>query len=84
MPPMTYCLAIAVDEGLVFASDSRTNAGADQVATYGKMHTFTAAGERIFVLLSAGNLATTQAVVARLRRSIRPLRRGNGGLICCH
>jgi len=67
---MTYCLAIAVDEGLVFASDSRTNAGADQVATYGKMHTFTVPGERLFVLLSAGNLATTQAVVARMRRDM--------------
>ncbi len=65
---MTYCLAIAVDEGLVFASDSRTNAGADQVATYGKMHTFTVPGERVLVILSAGNLATTQAVMARIRR----------------
>lgn len=67
---MTYCLAIAVDEGLVFASDSRTNAGPDQVATYGKMHTFGVIGDRQIVLLSAGNLATTQAVVAQIRRDI--------------
>ena len=67
---MTCCLAIAVDEGLVFASDSRTNAGPDQVATYGKMHTFTVPGERLLVVLSAGNLATTQAVMARIRRDI--------------
>jgi putative proteasome-type protease len=67
---MSYCLAIAVDEGLVFASDSRTNAGPDQVATYGKMHTFTVPGQRLLVLLSAGNLATTQAVVARVRRDM--------------
>ncbi|OYV51561.1 MAG: peptidase, partial [Burkholderiales bacterium 21-58-4] len=64
---MTYCLAIKVDEGLVFASDSRTNAGVDHVSTYSKMHTFIWPGERYFVLLSSGNLATTQAVVKRVR-----------------
>lgn len=64
---MTYCLAIKVDEGLVFASDSRTNAGVDHVSTYSKMHTFSWPGDRFFVLLSAGNLATTQAVVKRLK-----------------
>lgn len=63
---MTYCLAIHVDQGLVFCSDSRTNAGTDNVSTYSKMHTFTWPGERFFVLLSAGNLATTQAVVKKL------------------
>ena len=63
---MTYCLAIKVDEGLVFASDSRTNAGVDHVSTYSKMHTFNWPG-RFFVLLSSGNLATTQAVVKRIR-----------------
>ena len=67
---MTYCVAITIDQGLVFCSDSRTNAGADQVSTYGKMHTFGRDGERQIVLLSAGNLATTQAVLARLRRDI--------------
>lgn len=64
---MTYCLAIKVDEGLVFASDSRTNAGVDHVSTYSKMHTFIWPGERYFVLLSSGNLATTQSVVKRAR-----------------
>lgn len=68
---MTYCLAISVDKGLVFASDSRTNAGVDQVSTYSKMHIFGRDGERQIVLLSAGNLATTQAVVARIERDIR-------------
>ncbi|MFP4244591.1 MAG: peptidase [Ectothiorhodospira sp.] len=67
---MTYCLALTVDAGLVFASDSRTNAGADQVSTYGKMHTFERPGERVLVLLTAGNLATSQAVLGRLRRDI--------------
>lgn len=68
---MTYCLAISVNKGLVFASDSRTNAGADQVSTYSKMHVFGSDGDRQIVLLSAGNLATTQAVIARVERDIR-------------
>lgn len=65
---MTYCLAIRVDEGLIFASDSRTNAGADHVSTFSKMHTFEQPGERVMCLLSAGNLATTQAVLRNIRR----------------
>ncbi len=67
---MTYCLAINVNEGLVFCSDSRTNAGTDNVSVYSKMHTFVWPGERTFVLLSAGNLATTQAVVKKLKGDI--------------
>lgn len=67
---MTYCVGITVDAGMVFASDSRTNAGADQISTYRKMHTFLGDGERFFVLLTAGNLATSQAVVSRLRRDL--------------
>lgn len=67
---MTYCLAIRLDDGLVFASDSRTNAGVDQVSTYSKMHTFESPGERLFVVLTAGNLATTQAVINRLKREM--------------
>ena len=67
---MTYCLAIKLDSGLVFASDSRTNAGVDQISTYSKMHAWGIEGERQFILLSAGNLATTQAVVTRLHRDI--------------
>lgn len=68
---MTYCIGIALDSGLVFCSDSRTNAGIDQVSSYSKMHTFGVDGERQFVLLSAGNLATTQAVVSQIRQDIR-------------
>lgn len=67
---MTYCLGIEVDQGLVFASDSRTHAGVDQISTYRKMHTFVQEGTRAFVLLSAGNLATTQSVIRRLLRAI--------------
>ena len=64
---MTYCLAIALEEGLVFCSDSRTNAGADRVSTYSKMHRFEAE-DRQLVLLTAGNLATSQAVVSQMQR----------------
>ncbi len=67
---MTYCLAIKVDEGLVFGSDTRTSAAVDDVRTYNKSHAFEFAGERAFVLLSAGNLATTQALVQRLHQDI--------------
>jgi len=68
---MTYCLAACLNDGLVFVSDSRTNAGIDQLGTYSKMHAFTDMRGRFFTLLSAGNLATTQAVIAALRRDIR-------------
>ena len=67
---MTYCVAVRVDQGLVFASDSRTNAGVDHISTYAKMHTFCGDGERFFVLLSAGSLATSRAVVTRLQRDL--------------
>jgi putative proteasome-type protease len=65
---MTYCVAIRVKNGLVFAADTRTSAGVDDVRTYNKLHHFEAPGERSFVLLSAGNLATTQAVINTLKR----------------
>ena len=67
---MTYCVAISVEQGLVFASDSRTNAGVDHVATYGKMHTFGIDGDRQFVVLTSGNLATSQGVIAQLKQDI--------------
>ena len=59
---MTYCVGLLVDTGLVMLSDSRTNAGVDQINTFRKMATFQAPG-RVLVLMSAGNLAITQAVV---------------------
>jgi putative proteasome-type protease len=67
---MTYCLAINVNEGIVFASDSRSSAGVDYIRTCSKMHRFFWAGDRIVVLLSAGNLATTQAVVNAIQRDL--------------
>lgn len=68
---MTYCLALKIDQGLVFCSDSRTNAGADRVNTYSKMHRFSVKGQRQLVMLSAGNLGTTQAVVSAMTRDLR-------------
>jgi putative proteasome-type protease len=59
---MTYCVSLKVDAGMVFASDSRTNAGFDQVSTFRKMTVYEAPGERALVLLSAGNLSISQAV----------------------
>lgn len=67
---MTYCVAAKTQYGLVFVSDSRTNAGPDQIRTYPKMHRFGGDGERSFVLLAAGNLATTQAVVTQLNADL--------------
>ncbi len=60
---MTYCVGMLLDDGLVLASDSRTNAGIDRVSTFGKMHVFEKPGDRVFVLLTAGNLSMTQGVV---------------------
>jgi putative proteasome-type protease len=67
---MTYCVAFLLDAGLVFASDSRTNAGVDYISTYSKMHVFQPAPDRLFVLLAAGNLATTQAVLNLIQRDL--------------
>jgi putative proteasome-type protease len=67
---MTYCVGYWLEEGLVLASDSRTNAGVDYISTYSKMHVFQPGPDRLFVLLAAGNLATTQAVVSWIRRDL--------------
>jgi len=61
---MTYCVGLKMDRGLVFMSDTRTNAGLDNISTFTKMHTWSKTGDRVIVLLSAGNLATTQGVVS--------------------
>lgn len=67
---MTYCVAINLAEGLVFVSDSRTNAGIDHIATFRKLYTFGTPGERVIVLQTAGNLATSQSVVSLLRQRL--------------
>lgn len=63
---MTYCVGLCLNQGLVFMSDTRTNSGVDNVSTYRKMFTFSKPGDRVITLLTAGNLATTQAVVGLL------------------
>jgi len=65
---MTYCLGIVTKHGLVMASDSRSNAGYDQVNTVRKMHTFVQPGERVFVVLTSGSLSLTQSIMTLLRR----------------
>ena len=67
---MTYCVAIRLEDGLVLASDSRTSAGVDDLSIYSKMHHFSTRDDRFITLLSAGNLATSQAVATRLEREI--------------
>jgi putative proteasome-type protease len=65
---MSYCLGILTRRGLVMASDSRTNAGYDQVNVCRKMHTFVRTGERVFIVLTSGSLSLTQSVISLLRR----------------
>ena len=63
---MTYCVGMLLDKGLVLMSDTRTNAGVDNVSTFRKMFHWEVPGERIITVMTAGNLATTQAVVSQL------------------
>ncbi|HEY0297460.1 MAG TPA: proteasome-type protease [Bordetella sp.] len=65
---MTYCVAVRLNSGLVFLSDSRTNAGVDQISVFRKLKVFEQPGERMMVLMTAGNLALSQAVVNLLRQ----------------
>lgn len=65
---MTYCVGLKLDRGLVFMADTRTNAGVDNISTFRKLHSWVRPGERVMVLLAAGNLATTQSVVSLLDR----------------
>lgn len=63
---MTYCVATLLEEGIVFLADSRTNAGIDNISTFRKMTVFERKGDRVLVLMSAGNLAISQSVVSLL------------------
>jgi len=67
---MTYCVGLYLRDGLVLLSDTRTNAGVDHISTFGKMHVEEIPGQRVLALLSAGNLAITQAVWNRLREGV--------------
>src|SRR5512134_2659008 len=68
---MTYCVAMSLDVGMIFASDSRTNAGVDQVARFSKMRVFHREGNRLIVTLSSGNLSITQNAVNILEQRAR-------------
>ncbi len=65
---MTYCVALRLDSGMIFASDSRTNAGVDHIATFCKMRVYDKPDDRVIVVLSSGNLAMTQGVTHILDR----------------
>ncbi|MCQ8781277.1 proteasome-type protease [Mangrovibrevibacter kandeliae] len=67
---MTYCVGLSVDRGLVFMSDTRTNAGVDNISVVQKMRTWEVPGERFLCLMSAGNLATTQATISLLEERV--------------
>jgi putative proteasome-type protease len=72
---MTYCVAMSLDAGMIFASDSRTNAGFDQIARFSKMRVFARDGERVIVTLCSGNLSVTQNALSMLEQRSR----GDGG-----
>ncbi len=69
---MTYCVGLKLNRGLVFMSDTRTNAGVDNISVFKKMFQWEVAGERSITLMTAGNLATTQAVVSLLNERALP------------
>ena len=68
---MTYCVAMSLDAGMIFASDSRTNAGVDQIARFSKMRVFSREGHRVIVTLSSGNLSITQNALSLLEQRAR-------------
>ena len=68
---MTYCVGIRTNQATIMISDSRTSAGVDNISTYSKMWRYGVPGDRQFALCSAGNLATTQAVIAAIERDIK-------------
>jgi putative proteasome-type protease len=67
---MTYCVGLLLHEGMVLLSDTRTNAGLDNISTYRKMYTFQDPGERVIIIMTAGSLSVTQTTIARLREAI--------------
>lgn len=67
---MTYCVGLLLKAGMVLLSDTRTNAGVDNISTYRKMFTFEEPGERVIAIMAAGSLSVTQTTIARLREAI--------------
>jgi putative proteasome-type protease len=67
---MTYCVGLMLNDGMVMLSDTRTNAGLDNISTYRKMYTFEDPGERVILIMTAGSLSVSQTTIARLREAI--------------
>jgi putative proteasome-type protease len=67
---MTYCVGLLLNDGMVLLSDTRTNAGLDNISTYRKMFTFEEPGERVIVIMTAGSLSVSQTTMARLREAM--------------
>ena len=67
---MTYCVGLLLDAGMVCLSDTRTNAGLDNISTYRKMFSFEEPGERVIVIMTAGSLSVSQTTLAQLRDAI--------------
>jgi putative proteasome-type protease len=78
---MTYCVGMRLNSGLVFMSDTRTNAGVDNFATSRKLFTWSVPGERAITIMTAGNLATTQAMVALLEERSQPVDDRDPGIL---
>lgn len=70
---MTYCVGLLLNDGMVLLSDTRTNAGIDNIATYRKMFVFEEPGERVIAIMTAGSLSVTQTTIARLDEAIADL-----------
>src|SRR6186997_1641428 len=68
---MTYCVAMSLDAGMIFASDSRTNAGVDHIARFSKMRVFARDADRVIVMLSSGNLSITQNAINIIEQQAR-------------
>ncbi len=80
---MTYCVGMLLEKGLVMAADTRTNAGVDNVGKFKKLYTWEFPGDRVYVLLTAGNLAVTQAVVSVLtEQTLHPPETGDTLINC--
>jgi putative proteasome-type protease len=78
---MTYCVGCLLNEGMVLLSDTRTNAGLDNIATYRKMFTFEDPGERVIVIMTAGSLSVTQTTIARCARRSRTRRHADTSIM---
>ena len=68
---MTYCVGLKISDGLVFLSDTRTNAGVDNIARFRKMFTWSVKGQRAIAIVTSGNLSITQGVITRLNQDIQ-------------